>query len=70
MSILKIYMNHNMKTTPLQHSVVIFLIVSLIISIFYAETLKKSNKKHIISGLFILGAIFIYASMIILDMYI
>lgn len=51
-----------------QYAVVSFTILALVISIFYAENLQKSKKKHMIAGSFILLAAFMYALMIVLDL--
>lgn len=58
----------NMKTSAIQYSVVAFVVISLIISIFYADSLQKSKKKHMLAGCFVLGAAFIHLLMIILEL--
>lgn len=56
-----------MITNTLQYSIVAFVILSLLISIFSAETLQKSRKKHMIAACFVLGAAFVHAFMILLE---
>ena len=57
-----------MTTTAAQYAIVSFIVLSLIISIFYADTLQKSNRKHMLAGCFILLATFVYTLMIILQL--
>lgn len=52
-------------TNPLIYSICIFLIVALLLSIVFADKIKFSEKKHIISGLYILLAAFIHVSVLI-----
>ena len=57
-----------MQTTPLQYSVVVFVVLALIVSVFYGEKMQKSNRKHMIAACFILGAALIHAAMLVLEL--
>lgn len=45
---------------PIIYSICIFLIISLLSSIVFSERIKNSDKKHIISGVYVLLAAFIH----------
>ena len=42
-----------MDSTALQSAIVSFTVISLIISIFYADELQESKRKHMLAGAFI-----------------
>jgi hypothetical protein len=55
-------------TDNVQISVVVFVLLSIAIALLSGDSLHKSNKKHIIAGCFVLGAAFIHAGVIILNL--
>ena len=57
-----------MGSTALQSAVVSFTVISLIISIFYADELQESKRKHMLAGAFIFMGAVINAFMLILDL--
>tara|TARA_Y100000389_G_scaffold21763_1_gene18688 strand:+ start:2018 stop:2191 length:174 start_codon:yes stop_codon:yes gene_type:complete len=52
----------------LQYSIVTFVILALIVSIFTAEKLQESERKHMLAAFFVFGAALIHASMIVLNL--
>ena len=50
----------------IQYSLLIFLVLALLISVIYKEKLKQNDKKHIISGLYMILAAFIHGFVIII----
>ena len=50
---------------PLYFSLLLFLIIALLLSLVYSENLKKSEKKHVIAGMYILLGGFIHAFILI-----
>jgi dipeptide/tripeptide permease len=55
-------------TNTLQYSIVTFVIIALIFSIFTADKLQKSEKKHMIAACFVFGAAVVHAAMIVLNL--
>jgi hypothetical protein len=58
-------MINNIMMNPLIYSICIFIIIALLLSVVYADKIKLSEKKHIISGLYILLGAFIHVSVLI-----
>jgi hypothetical protein len=51
--------------SSLQYSLFIFVFISIILSAIYKDELKRNEKKHIISALFMILAICVHAVVII-----
>jgi len=50
------------------YAIILFVLISLIISIVFKDQIKKYTKKHVIAGLFMFFAAIIYMVVIILTL--
>jgi hypothetical protein len=51
--------------TSLHYSLTLFIIISVMISAIYREEIKNNNKKHLVSAMYMLLAIFVHAVVIV-----
>ncbi len=51
----------------IQFSIIAFVILSLIISVVYGDSIQRSKRKHLIAAGFFLTAAFIHAAVIFID---
>lgn len=51
----------------IQFSIIAFVILSLIISVVYGDSIQRSKRKHLIAAGFLLAAAFIHGSVIVID---
>jgi|TARA_B100002052_G_C15863527_1_gene591242 hypothetical protein len=50
------------------YAILLFVLISLIISIAFKEEIKKNTKKHILAGMFMFFAAIIYMMVIVLTL--
>ncbi len=51
----------------MQYSIVLFVVISVLVSFVYGKNIKRSKRKHIVASGFLLGAAFIHAIVIVAD---